>query len=437
MNTAGFAIPCAARPQEYLGKPLTVGAITVPNRLCSHPMEGCDADEQGLPTELTLRRYKRLAAGGAGLIWVEACAVHPSGKGNPRQLQVNSRTASGLREIMGLIQGNAVDARGAPQRPAVILQLTHSGRYSKPDGIQKPLIVHHSDILDKPLGISATDGLLSDHYLEGVVDWYVQAASIAHSCGFDGVDIKACHGYLLHELLYSRSRQEGHYGGSFENRTRLLRTIVERVREECPKLAVAVRLSLFDGIPYPWGWGTEADGTPAIQEPIQLIQALKDEGVDVISVAVGNPYYNPHVERPYDRSIVGGHMPEETPLESILRIMQLTAEVHRAVPNMPLVGTGLSWLRHLVPHVAAGLVREEWIALAGLGRQAIANPGFANDILRHGTLPLNRLCIACSGCVQLMRDGGRSGCVVHDSEIYAAEYRSARLGSRKSSDSSM
>lgn len=415
-----------ADPRKELARDFTVGELPIPNRLCVHPMEGCDADKHGNPTELTLRRYRRFASGGAGLIWAEACAVDASGRGNPHQILINDRTADGLRKIVETVQTKGVGSGGEAQRPAIIVQLSHAGRYRKPEGKPEPAIVHHSAVLDQPLGLSVDAPLLSDGELEAIGERYVQAASVAASCGFDGVDIKACHGYLLHELLYAHRRERSRYGGSFDCRTRLLREIISEVRRTCPNLAVAVRLSVYDGIPYPWGWGTDLRGSPALEEPAALIRALAQEGVELVSVAVGNPYYNPHLERPYDRPIRGGYEPTETPLESVLRMLELTAEIHRRVPEMPLVATGLSWLRHLVPTVAAGMVAEGWVSSVGLGRMAIAHPGFANDILAGGQVAHQKQCIACSACIQLMRDGGRSGCVVRDAEIYAEEYRRVR-----------
>ena len=82
---------------SILAEPVEVGGLVIPNSLAVHPMEGCDGDSQGRPGKLTLRRYERFAAGGAGLIWAEATAVVPEGKANPRQLWLNESTAAGLR----------------------------------------------------------------------------------------------------------------------------------------------------------------------------------------------------------------------------------------------------------------------------------------------------------------------------------------------------
>src|SRR5262249_31062739 len=133
------------------------------------------------------------------------------------------------------------------------LQLTHSGRYS----YRRPLIAFHDPVLDPRTVVDKTAGrvidanypLLDDDYLSRLVDHYVAAAKLAQRIGFQFVDIKQCHGYLLNELLAAKTRP-GRYGGSLENRTRLARDIITRICTEAPGLVVATRLNVFDGIPY-------------------------------------------------------------------------------------------------------------------------------------------------------------------------------------------
>jgi len=412
-----------ADPRDVLSRPFMAGRLRGPNRFCAHPMEGCDADKVGCPTELTTRRYVRLAAGGSGLIWMEACCVDPAGRGNPQQLMIGQNTALSLKQLVEETREHATDASGAAQEPAIVLQLTHSGRYSKPFGKPKPLVVVPSRVSSESPGT-----VIQDAELDHLRDMYIAAAMIARDCGFDGVDIKVCHGYLLHELLTARSRKHSRYGGSFEQRTRLLLDIVAAIRDESPNLAITIRLNVFDGIPLPEGWGTDGEGQPDLTEPASLLQALKRAGVDLVSLAFGNPYVNPYLERQFDRPIRGGAPAPELPLESIFRIISLTKHIHDLVPDVPLVATGLSWLRHLGPYVGAGMVAAKWVELAGFGRLSVANPSFANRILQDGRIANNQYCITCSACVELMRGGCHSGCVVHDRAIYAEEYRKMLSG---------
>src|SRR5262249_31942276 len=133
------------------------------------------------------------------------------------------------------------------------LQLTHSGRYSYPN----PLIPVHDPILDRRMIVDRATGTaigsdyptLGDDYLKRLVDHYVAAARLGYRAGYQFVDIKQCHRYLLSELLAAKVRP-GPYGGSLENRTRLARDIITAIRADVPGLAVASRVNVFDCIPY-------------------------------------------------------------------------------------------------------------------------------------------------------------------------------------------
>src|SRR5262245_35465035 len=216
-------------------------------------MEGCDGTLDGRPDELTFRRYHRFGAGGAKLIWGEATAVIEEGRANPRQLLINEQTAPDLERMLRECRQAHREAFGSDDDLVVGLQLTHSGRYS----YRRPLLAIHDPVLDprtvadKATGrtVDANYPLLDDDYLERLPDLYVAAARIAQRVGFQFIDIKQCHRYLLSELLAAKTRP-GRFGGSLENRTRLARTIIERIRTEVPGLVLATRLNVYDGIPY-------------------------------------------------------------------------------------------------------------------------------------------------------------------------------------------
>jgi len=316
-------------------------------------------------------------------------------------------------------------------QPLIILQLTHSGRHSNPEGRPTPIITHHSGILDFKNHLEPSYSIISDEALDALQEKYVLAAQLAYRSGFDAVDIKACNGYLVHELLFSYTRKNSRYGGSFENRTRFLREVIHKIKAELRGLIVTTRLSIYDGIPYPWGWGMKPDGSleADVSEPARLIGMLYDAGVELVSIAMGNPYYNPHLARPYDRPIVGGYVPAEHPLETISRMIRLTADTRGKIPRVHLVGTGLSWLRQFLPNVGAAMIQRDLISFLGVGRLALANPGFAYELFSKGALAPEALCITCSSCTQIMRDGGRTGCVIRDRPIYGPIYRSGRRGS--------
>jgi len=405
----------------------------IPNRLCVQPMEGCDGNPDGSPGELTFRRYKRFAGGGSGLIWVEATAVTPEGKANPRQLMINEKSAYAFKKLANTIRSSSFDEEGRPQRPFTVLQITHSGRYSKPHGKPEPMIMHHSPVLDPTHGLSEDYPLVTDEYMDQLQDKYLAAAKLAYECGFDAVDIKSCHGYLLHEVLSAHTREGSKYAGSFENRTRFLTDTVKRIKTEIPGLIVTTRLNVFDAYPYPYGWGMKKDGSmePDLSEPVMLIKELESLGVKLINICTGNPYFNPHIERPYDHPIQGFTVPDVNPLELIGRNIRITGEIARTFGNMVVAGTGYSWLRHISANVGLAMLKNKQCGVIGMGRLALAYPGFANELLKTGRISPEKTCITCSSCTQIMRDGGMSGCVIRDKEIYGPIYYRGRLKNRE------
>lgn len=414
-----------------LAQPVKIGNYVCPNSMVVHPMEGCDGCPDGSPSELTIRRYDRFASGGAGLIWVEACAVKPEGRANPLQLWLNEANVEQFAALVRRIRKCAADSMGSSHRPLLILQLTHSGRYSKPSGKAAPIIAHHSEILDKVHNLPAGHPLITDAELDLLQEAYVAASHLALAAGFDGVDIKACHRYLVSELLASFTREGSRYGGCFENRTRFLFEVMARIKVAVPELLLTCRLNAFDALPYPYGFGASADDptgrTPDRSEPIQLVRRLHDElGVQLVNISIGNPYYQPHFGRPYDRPIEGGYTPPEHPLQSVERIVSIARQIQESSPGVAIIGTGYSWLRQFYPYVAAGVLANKWATLIGTGRMAFAYPEFARDILTTGKLDPRKSCIACSQCSQIMRDGGQTGCVVRDAKLYAPILREGR-----------
>jgi NADPH2 dehydrogenase len=434
--------------------PITVGGRLVGNRLAIQPMEGCDAELDGSPGELTFRRFRRFGAGGAKLIWGEACAVVPEGRANPRQLLINPGTTPSLGRLVRETRAAHVESNGRDDDLLVGLQLTHSGRYA----FQQPILAKHDPlldprtILDKASGTTAghDSPLITDAELDRLQDRYVDAAKLAHQAGFDFVDIKQCHRYLLNELLAARSRA-GKYGGSFANRTRFIREVVGRVRDECPGLMIATRLNVFDGIPYIKGddgigascpftppvssaWGTDADlpSLPDLAEPLALIGILQNLGIGLLNVSLGNPYASPHLLRPFEYPPPDGYESPEHPLLGVDRHFRLTAAIQAAYPQLAVVGSGYSWLQAYAFEAGAANVAAGRATFVGIGRGALTQPDFARR-LRHGEpLDRRRLCRTFSYCTALMRskhnDMGQfaTGCPPFDKEVYGPIWAEAQ-----------
>jgi 2,4-dienoyl-CoA reductase-like NADH-dependent reductase (Old Yellow Enzyme family) len=436
-----------------LFRPVSLGSLRAGNALAVQPMEGCDGTLDGQPDELTFRRYRRFGDGGAKLIWGEAAAVVEEGRANPRQLLVIEATAPALEHLLRECREAHRAAWGRDDDLVVGLQLTHSGRYSH----RRPLPACHCPLLD-PRTIDRATGravdesypLLDDDYLHRLADHYVAAARIAWRVGFQFVDVKQCHRYLLNELLGARTRP-GPFGGSYENRTRLARTVLERLRAEVPGLVVASRLSAFDGVPYrsgpdgagepcPWqapvltAWGTDPTDPlrPDLTEPIRWAREMAGLGVALLNVSAGNPYASPHLVRPFEYPPPDGYESPEHPLIGVERHFCLTHELRQACPGLPIVGSGYSYLQEYLFQAAAANVAEGRVDFVGVGRAALPMPDFARQLLEHGKLDRRRTCRTFSYCTALMRakhnELGQfaTGCPPFDREVYGPLWEQAR-----------
>jgi len=413
-----------------LARKVKIGRHTAPNSISILPMEGCDSEPDGAPSELVERRYLRFGAGGAGLIWWEACSVVPEGRANDLQMMMTKGNAGRFEALLKRVDKAAADANGGENKPVHVLQLTHSGRYSRPAGHKPmPIFPQRDPILDPRSGVGEGDMPVSDAYLDELIGDYVRSAVLAQETGFHGVDVKSCHRYLISELLACHTR-EGRYGGGFENRTRFLREVIRAIRANVDEdFIVACRFNVFDAHPYPYGFGEDKDDmwTFDPSEPTALAEMLRDLGVGLLSNSAGNPYYiYPQVLRPFDKSSMGVPIPNEHPLTSTERLFGFTGTISKAVPGVPVVGNGYTWLREYAPHAGAANIRSGNCSMIGFGRMSFAYPDAARDILTKGALDKEKCCAACSKCTQIMRDHGRTGCVMRDPEVYLPLYRKYR-----------
>jgi len=444
-----------AKAGSPLARPLSIGGFMVGNRWCIHPMEGWDAGLDGKPSELTVRRWRNFGLSGAKLIWGgEAAAVVPDGRANPRQMLATPGNESALKELLGELKVAHREAFGTTEDLLVGLQLTHSGRFCRPNSNDtEPRVAYHHPLLDKKFGIEPDDQTIvfTDAEIHELIAAYVLAAKTAQSAGFQFVDIKSCHGYLLHEFLSASSRS-GEFGGGFEGRIRLLTTLIERIRQSCPDLMICVRLSLFDSLPYrtsrevgkpmdvrgllPYQFGFGADaGEPLnydLTEPLQLVERLQQMGVAALNVSCGSPYYNPHIQRPAIFPPSDGYQPPEDPLTGVVRQIQAARACKAAFPDLPMVGSGYSYLQDFLPHVAQAVVRKGWIDSVGLGRMVLSCPELPADTLGSGKMRRSKVCRTFSDCTTAPRNGLVSGCFPLD-PFYREMPEGARMRELKQS----
>ena len=428
-----------------LAQPIIAPGIKLGNRIAVQPMEGWDCTQYGRPTDLTFRRWERFGASGAKLIWGgEAVAVRADGRANPNQLALNKYSREDLSRLRETLVNAHKQVAGSVTDLLVGLQLTHSGRYSRPNAHNRPepKILYHHPILDHRLGIPSGYPLLTDQEVTDIIEDFQRAAIVASQAGFDFVDLKHCHGYLGHEFLSAHTRG-GQFGGPFENRTRFLREIVRAIGAAAPTLAIGVRLSAFDTIPfrkdrsaehvgvpemrnglipYRWGFGLNADNPlePDLSEPIKFLSLLRELGVKLVNISAGSPYYNPHIQRPAFYPPSDGYRSPEDPLLGVARQMQVTRELKEQFPDLVIIGSAYSYLQEFLPHVAQAAIREGWVDCVGVGRMMLAYPSLLLDLIQGRPLQRKSVCRTFSDCTTAPRSGMPSGCYPLD-----AHYRNS------------
>jgi 2,4-dienoyl-CoA reductase-like NADH-dependent reductase (Old Yellow Enzyme family) len=437
----GLDMPCddivAHGPQSPLGAPIEVDGMKIGHRLAVHPMEGWDCERDGRPSENTKRRWRRFGLSGAKLVWGgEACAVRPDGRANPKQLIITEHSMGDIAKMRESVIAAHKEATGE-ENVFIGLQLTHSGRFCKPNDNTKfeSIIAYRHPLLDRKFGYPNDRPVISDDEIKRLIEDFVTAAKRAQQCGFDFVDIKHCHGYLAHEFLSAVDRT-GPYGGSLENRTRFVREVAAGIRAEAPGLKMGVRLSAIDSVPFKPDPARSAPGAlgPGIPEehavpyryafgaapenPLEhdltetkaFFEILRGLGIRFVNVTAGSPYYNPHIIRPALYPPSDGYHPPEDPFVGVMRQLEVVRDLKKAFPDFCLMGSGYTYLQEFFPNVAQAAVSRGWVDLVGLGRMVLAYPELPIDILQGRPPQKKRYCRTFSDCTTAPRNSIVSGC---------------------------
>ncbi|MGB2826717.1 MAG: hypothetical protein WBC50_00750 [Dehalococcoidales bacterium] len=438
LNQIGVSLPfdeeVKSGPDSPLAQPCVFGNRVIGNRFAILPMEGWDSTADGRPTALTRRRWQRFGLSGAKLIFGgEAAAVCHHGKGSPSQLMISEETVDEIGELRELLVRTHEEYHGNSDDLLVGLQLTHSGRISKPHDMKRPepKILYRHPFLDNRFGVTENTPVMTDDEISRLIEDFIRAATLAQRAGFDFVDVKHCHGYLGHEFLSAIDRP-GNYGGSFENRTRFLREIVAGIRAEASGLDIAVRFSAFDFLPfqrgedgrgkpatftgerYPYAFGGDGTGLGIdLAEPLAFLDLLAKMDIKLVCIS-GGAAYSAHVVRPHFTPSIGGYRPPEDPLSGVARFISVTEELKRQRPGMVFVGSGYSYLQHWLPNVAQCVVRNGMTDMVGIGRMSLCYPDIVADVLAGRTLKDEFICRACGDCISAPMNGLVSGCYTLD-----------------------
>jgi NADPH2 dehydrogenase len=441
-------------PDSPLAQPLpgvVINGKTLQNRFAVQPMEGWDGLVEDKLSPEVIRRWRRFGESGAKLIFGgEAMAVRPEARANPRQLLIDATHEGHLTRLRQELCEAHRGLYGTAEDLIIGFQLTHSGRFSRPidSARPEPRVAYRHPLLDRRFQVTSDRQVLSDGEVAGIVVDYVKAARIAWNAGADFVDIKHCHGYLLHEFLGAFTRP-GRYGGSFENRTRLLREIIAGIRADANPIELAVRVSAFDSVPfhpdpalslpgkpgpgipedfssflpYYYAFGVKAKNPLEydLSETVRFMELCASLGVKIMNFTAGSPYYNPHIQRPAAYPPSDGYLPPHDPLVDVARQVQAVRSLKAKAPkDMLIVGSAYSYLQDYLPQVAQYLVRAGWTDLVGIGRAVLSYPTLLADAVEKGALNPRLVCRTFSDCTSAPRQGLFSGCYPLD-KYYAAK----------------
>ena len=412
-----------------MSQPATLFGRTLSNRWAILPMEGWDCTQGGAPSDLTLRRWHGFATSGAKLICgTEAAAVMHSGRSNPAQLLASKENLPSLKAAVAAMRKAHSERFGTSSELLIGLQLTHSGRFAHPNKADRleSAVAWGNPLLDRKFGPGR---VVTDAEVGEIAAAYGAAAKVAREAGFDFVDLKHAHGYLAHDFLTAYGRP-GPYGGTFENRTRFSREIAGRVKDACPDMPMAMRLSIFDILPFEKGpdgvgrpmaaaeppprpFGAAPDGLsmdPDLEEPAAFLDMMREYGIDLVCGTIGSPYYSVHIQRPAYYPVCDGYLPPHDPLKSVALHIAASRRLKERCPWVRTVLSGLTCLQEYAGCAAEAAVRDGAADFAGLGRMALPYSDYCAAHLAGGRFERRRVCRTFGECTNAPRNGRVSGC---------------------------
>lgn len=327
--------------------PFSIKNTKIKNRIVLPPMVCFTfSNEEGYVTEKNIKHYETMAKGGSGLIIVEATCVTKNGRLSDDQLGIWSDSfIEGLSRIVDVCH-----AQGAK----VFIQLHHAG-------LRAPLSVTE----DLMTSFDYNDGKISARAMTkeeiyAIREDFIQAAVRAQKAGFDGIELHGAHGFLITQFLSSKvNKRTDEYGGSFENRLRLVREITEGIKKKVkPEFVLGIRM------------GCNED---SLKNSIELAKAFENMGMDYLHVSTG-----------FDNTAIGENVPEDFPGNWIVygasRIKQKV--------NIPVIAVNAI----KTPKQAEYLIENGFADFAAVGRGQLADPYFVRHVQSGEEI------VTCLGC---------------------------------------
>ncbi|MBN1883730.1 MAG: hypothetical protein JW885_16325 [Deltaproteobacteria bacterium] len=371
---------------DTLARPYDFSEKRAPNRLVAQAMEINSATEDGRVTPEIIHRYEELARGGWGIVFVEAISITPDHMARKHGLVISEDRLDGYKRLVERFKERN-------DRSLILFQLTHSGRMS--GKFSRPVRAYGGDDSDLPV---LTEGELDD-----VARSFVSACALAREAGADGVDLKSCHGYLGGELLRPGNTRNDSYGGSAENRARMISETVREVKGRYPDFLVGSRISLFEGVRGGCGTAGPDEIIEDLSDILLVLKYIVDAGADFINVSAGIPAIHPQLTRPENKCLF-----------NFYHHFRYAKKVVDRFPGLAVIGSAYSAGKETAVYWASENIERGYVHFAGFGRQNLADPGFAGKILK-GSSNIHR-CILCGGCSRLLGNQERVRCIQYDKE---------------------
>ena len=339
---------------KSLFRTLRVGGIEIKNRIVMPPMDTCAFNFDGTVTPKLMPYMRNRAKGGVGLI-IQECAdtSWPEGKNGPRELRMDvPDSVTFLHDLT-----NVVHTFGTK----IILQLNHAGFQSNPVNCEGRQSVCPSEFM----GARA----MTHDEVKKVIQDFIICSYNAKLAGYDGIELHAAHGYLLNCYLNPAvNKRNDEYGGTIENRYRMVGEIIEGIREKCGRpFIISVRL------------GAEDNPGNTLQDTVQIAKMCETSGADMVNMSTG---FNPPMEL----------NPTQWAEEGLY--LKYSEAVKKEV-SIPVAIVG----KLKTPEFCSGIIEKGQADLICVGRQLLCDPEWPNKIM-HDRIEEIRPCLSCfDGCM--------------------------------------
>jgi len=354
-----------------------------PNRLVAQAMETNSAGKGGTVSRAVIERCRWLARGNWGMVFVEAVSITGDCLARRHSLILNKKNLTGFKRLVESFRRENGDG-------LLLFQLTHPGRFS--GDFSSKIKAYADDVHDIPVA--------STPELHAIRDAFLEAVGLAEEAGADGVDIKACHGYLGGELLRPLNQRPDAYGCTPKNRARLIAEVIRASVKSYPDMIVGTRISLYEGIRGGCGTRGPHEIIEDLDDIMEVLGHIASAGAHFFNVSAGIPTLTPRLTRPLENDQV--HM---------FHHFRYASTVKHCCPTVAVIGSAYSAAREYALAWAEENIGKEYVDLAGFGRQSLADPLFPRKLA--DSPEVIDYCTLCGGCSRLLRDQKRVYCTTY------------------------